>query len=228
MVLTSPWGVGLISMQHNNAVFLAPNGTRLGDWMLNTANNRIQLIADLDGDGFDEIVVTSPWGLGVLKMIGGNLRSVAMHANGDDLGGYIARDTDTFALSGRIRGGSANEIVVRSPAGIHVLALAGPRLTRVAFAPHGTRLDGWVVDAGSNWLQAAGDLSGDGRADFIIRSPWGIGILGMDAAARLHCHALVPYGAMLGDWHLETGDVISGAARFAGGGATKALVLTKP
>jgi hypothetical protein len=122
MVLTSPWGVGLISMQHNNAVFLAPNGTRLGDWMLNTANNRIQLIADLDGDGFDEIVVTSPWGLGVLKMIGGNLRSVAMHANGDDLGGYIARDTDTFALSGRIRGGSANEIVVRSPAGIHVLA----------------------------------------------------------------------------------------------------------
>ena len=32
----------------------------------------MRLIADLDGDGLDEMVITSPWGLGVLKMVAGH------------------------------------------------------------------------------------------------------------------------------------------------------------
>lgn len=228
MVVTSPWGMGLISMQQNNAIFMSPNGTRLGDWLLNTADNSIRLIADLDGDGFDEIVITSPWGLGVLKMVGGALRSVAMHPNGDDLGGYVVSNMHSFALSDRIRGGAQHQIVVSDISGIHILALSGSRLTRVGFVPNGTRVDGWLVDMSNNRLQAAGDLSGDGRADFIIRSPWGIGILGMDESDSVVCHSLVPYGEMLGDWRLETDDVIAGAGRFDRSTTRTDLLLTKP
>jgi hypothetical protein len=228
MVVTSPWGLGLISMQRDTAVFMAPNGTRLGDWLLNTADNSPRLIADLDGDGFDEMVITSPWGLGVLKMVGANLCSVAMHPNGDNLGGYVVNNTHTFALSDQIRGGAQQQIVVCDASGIHLLALSGSRLTRVGFVPNGTRVDGWLVDMSNNRLQAAGDLTGDGRADFIIRSPWGIGILGMDAAAHIGCHTLVPYGTMLRDWRLESGDVIAGAGRLDRGTTRPVLLLTKP
>ncbi len=196
--------------------------------MLNTADNSLRLIADLDGDGFDEMVITSPWGLGVLKMVGTNLRSVAMHPNGDNLGGYVVSNTHTFALSDQIRGGAQQQIVVCDTTGIHVLGLIGSRLTRVGFVPNGTRIDGWLVDMSNNRLQAAGDLTGDGRADFIIRSPWGIGILGMNAASQIRCHTLVPYGTMLRDWRLDSSDVIAGAGRLVPGMIRPVLLLTKP
>jgi hypothetical protein len=228
VILTSPWGLGLISMQRNDSVFMAPNGTRLGDWLLNTGDNSPRLVADLDGDGFDEIVITSPWGLGVLKLLGGSLRSIAMHPNGANLGGYMVNNTHSFALSDRIRGGAQHEIVVTDATGIHVLALSGSGLTRIAFVPNGTRVDGWLTDMSNNRVIAAGDLTGDGRADFVVRSPWGIGILGMDASAQIHCHTLSPYGAMLGDWRLETNDKIAGAGRLDRNTARTVLLVTKP
>ena len=44
MVLTSPWGIGIISFNNIAPVFAAPNGTRFGGWLLNTRDNQIQLI----------------------------------------------------------------------------------------------------------------------------------------------------------------------------------------
>ena len=43
---------------------MALNGHGFGGWLLNTADNRFGPVGDFDGDGCDEIVVTSPWGLG--------------------------------------------------------------------------------------------------------------------------------------------------------------------
>ncbi len=228
VLLVSPWGIGMISLQRGDAVFMAPSGTRLGSWLLGTSDNNPRLIGDLDGDGLDEIVITSPWGLGVLKMIDGDLRSVAMHPNGDNLGGYIVHNAHNFALIDRIQGGAQQQIVVSDAVGIHILALSGSRLTRVGFVANGARIDGWLVETGNNQLQPAGDLSGDGRADFIVRSPWGLGIVGMDASAALRCHTLVPYGEMLGDWRLERTDVIAGVGRLNVGATQTSLLLTKP
>ena len=42
----------------------------LVDGLLNTADNRFELSADFDGDGRAEILVTSPWGIGILKLSG--------------------------------------------------------------------------------------------------------------------------------------------------------------
>ena len=48
---------------------MAANGTRFGGWLLNTADNRFELSADFDGDGRAEILVTSPWGIGILQPV---------------------------------------------------------------------------------------------------------------------------------------------------------------
>jgi hypothetical protein len=50
----------------------------------------------------------------------------------------------------------------------------------------------------------------------------------MDEPSNIRCHTLVPFGAMLGDWRLEGGDVIAGAGRFEVGTTRKSLLLTKP
>ena len=125
MVLTSPWGLGIISLQNSTSVFMAPNGTRLGAWLLDTKNNAVRLVADLDGDGRDEILISSPWGIGILKMVGGALTSVAMHPNGENIGGYIVQNTHNFRFADKLKGASAKQIVVTNEAGIHLLSLSG-------------------------------------------------------------------------------------------------------
>jgi hypothetical protein len=228
MVVMSPWGLGIISMQNGSHVYMAPNGTRFGGWLMNSQDNTIRLIDDFDGDGMDEILISSPWGIGVLKMVGGTLTSAAMHANGSDLGGYIVNNTDDFALSDNLRGGAGKQILVMSAAGIHVLRLVSNRLERSAFAGNGTRVDGWLIGTANNRLQRAGDMNADGRAEFVIRSPWGIGIMGIDATNSFRCYSMFPYNSVLQDWYLQSGDVIVGPGNLTGGADRKELLIVKP
>jgi hypothetical protein len=207
---------------------MAPNGTRFGGWLFNSPDNIIRLIADLDGDGMDEILISSAWGIGVLKMSGGTLTSVAMHANGSNLGGYIVNNTNDFALADNLKGGSQKQILVLDSKGVHMLGLAGSGLARSAFALNGTRVDGWVIDTSNNRLQRAGDMNGDGRAEFVIRSPWGVGIMAVDQTNRFRCYNLLPYGSVLNDWYLQIGDVIVGCGNLSGGADKTELLIVKP
>lgn len=43
------------------APVIAPNGTRFGGWNLQTGDNRFGPVADFDGDGRAEMVISSPW-----------------------------------------------------------------------------------------------------------------------------------------------------------------------
>lgn len=45
------------------ALMMAPNGTRFGGWLLNTADNDFGPSGDFDGDGSTELCVKSPWAL---------------------------------------------------------------------------------------------------------------------------------------------------------------------
>jgi hypothetical protein len=224
MVLTSPWGIGLISLDAGTSVVMAPVGTRFGSWTWHV-DDRVALIADLDGDGQDELVVTGVLGLAVLKLVGGNLVAVANHAVGANLGGYIVEGPDKTMIADRFRPGAASDVVVSDPHGFHALTLDGSRLERRAFVASGTRIDGWIVDPTANTLLAAGDMTGDGPADFVVRSPWGVGVMNVGADNHFHCASLHPYGATLGSWPLDSSDLIVGAGRFTGAARTELLVV---
>jgi len=109
-----------------------------------------------------------------------------------------------------------------------VLALSGGRLRRIAFAANGTRIDGWLLDTNQNHFQRAGDMNGDGRAEAVIRSPWGVGIMGLNAADAFRCYSMFPFGSVLKDWYLQSGDAISGAGNLAGAANRTELLFLKP
>jgi hypothetical protein len=227
IVLMSPWGLGIISMQNSSHVFMAPNGTRFGGWLFGSHDNQIRLIADLDGDGLDEILISSPWGIGVLKMQGGALTSLALYANGSNLGGYIVNNSDNFALADTLRGGVQKQLLVTNASGVHLLSLSGSALVRTAFAGSGTRIDGWMIDTSNNSILPAGDINGDGSGEFVVRSPWGIGVMGVDAANHFRCYSMFPYNSMLNDWYLQSSDVIVGSGNLSGGADRKELLFVK-
>jgi len=94
--VTSPWGLGILELAGGslNAPTMQPNGTRFGGWLLNTADNRFDLMGDLDGDGRVEMFVSSPWGIGVLEQAGSTFGCPMLAPNGTRFGGWLLNTAD--------------------------------------------------------------------------------------------------------------------------------------
>ena len=178
--VSSPWGLGLLELSGNSlgSPMMASNGTRFGDWLLNTADNHFDLVGDLDGDGRDEVLVTSPWGAAVLKQEGATMRPVMMAPNGTRFDGWLLNTADNrFGPVSDFDGDGEPEILISSPWGIGVLKLSSGTFQVLTMAPNGTRFGGWLLNTGDNHFGPVGDVDGDGRAEILFSSPWGLGII---------------------------------------------------
>jgi hypothetical protein len=227
--VNSPWGIGILELSGSSlaAPAMAANGTRFGGWLLNTADNRFDLMADLDGDGRWEILVTSPWGIGVLRQSGGTFSAVMMAPNGTRFGGWLLNTADNrFGPTGDFDGDGKPEILVTSPWGIGILKLSGGAFTVLMMAPNGTRFGGWLLNTADNRFGPVGDLDGDGREEILVSSPWGIGVMKL-SAGTLAVPIMAPNGTRFGGWLLNTVDnQFTTLADYDGDGRAEILVTS--
>ena len=229
ILVTSPWGIGILKVSGStlNAPMMAPNGTRFGEWLLNTADNRFSPVADFDGDGRAEILVTSPWGIGILKLSGSTLNAPMMAPNGTRFGEWLLNTADNrFSPVADFDGDGRAEILVTSPWGIGILKLSGSTLNAPMMAPNGTRFGEWLLNTMDNHFGAVADFDGDGRAEILVTSPWGIGILKL-SGSTLNAPMMAPNGTRFGEWLLNTADNrFSPVADFDGDGRAEILVTS--
>ncbi len=98
---TSPWGLAILTEQ--NGAFQspvgAPGGTVFGGWRFDLKQNHFGPSGSFDGSGTDSVLVSSEWGLGVLKASGSSLTSVAMAANGKVLQGPEIGGTNSVSFT---------------------------------------------------------------------------------------------------------------------------------
>ena len=73
---------------------MKPNGTRFGGWLLNTGDNHFKGFTDLKGDGRADILVSSPWGIGILSMSGSSFVGTNVEPNGTRFGGWLLNTAD--------------------------------------------------------------------------------------------------------------------------------------
>jgi acyl-CoA hydrolase len=73
---------------------MAPNGTRFGGWLLNTADNQIGIAGRYQAGMQAGILVTSPWGIGILRLSGGTLTAPMLQPNGTRFGGWLLNTAD--------------------------------------------------------------------------------------------------------------------------------------
>ncbi len=230
ILITSPWGMGILKQAGGamNAPTMAPNGTRFGGWLLNTADNHFGPAGDYDGDGHAETVVSSPWGIGILKQAGATMAAPMMAPNGTRFGGWLLNTADnSFGPSGDFDGDRHVELLVASPWGLGVLKQAGATLTAPMMAPNGTRFGGWLLNTADNTFGPVGDFDGDGHPEILVTSPWGIGVMKL-SGGTMTMLMMAPNGTRFGGWLLNTADNIFGPVGDFDGDGHSEIVVTSP
>lgn len=206
ILIVSPGGIGIL--QYDNATFrvlkMAPNGTRFGGWLLNTADNCFGPVGDFDVDGCDEIIVTSPWSIGMLKLVGSEITVPMMKPNGTRLGEWLLNTGDnSFSLARDFNGDRKADLLVTSPWGIAPLALNGDSMTPIVMQPNGTRLGDWLLNTADNRLGTSVDFGADENAELLVTSPWGLGILNQ-AGNTLVSTVMAQNSRVAGAWTIDT------------------------
>jgi hypothetical protein len=230
ILVTSPWGIGILKLEGStlNAPMLSPNGTHFGIWNLDTSTNQVGPVADFDGDGRVEILLSSPSGIAILKLAGNMLTPLMVANNGTQLGGWLLNTADNaFGPAGDYDGDGHAEILVASSLGIGILKFAGGALNASMLQPNGTRFGGWLLNTGDNNFGEAGDYDGDGCAEVLVTSPWGMGIL-KQAGATMNAPTMQPNGTRFGGWLLNTADNQFGPAADYDGDGKVELLATSP
>ena len=228
--ITSQWGVGVLKVTRNrlHSITLSPNGTRLGHWVINTDDNKFHTTADLDGNGKDSIILTSPWGIGALEFDGNELKSKTLHANGSNLNGYVVNTYKIRSIaSGKFSSKRNDQLVILDDKGLHLIQYFNGSLQRVAFWQDGDRIGGWLFDERCNEFHHLGDIDGDSKDELFVRSPWGIGIIGVSGNV-FTCKSLHAFGSKVGDWVLKSTDRFKFAKNLKrGSGKSQILVQCK-
>jgi acyl-CoA hydrolase len=96
VLIYSAWGVGILKLAGNtmSAPMMQPNGTRFGGWLLNTGDNHFGTAASYEGGPVSEVLITSPWGMGLLRESGNTMIAPMMQPNGTRFGGWLLNTAD--------------------------------------------------------------------------------------------------------------------------------------
>lgn len=190
----------------------------LGDWRV-SHNDRLLVFGDFDGNGSQDALLRSSWGIGVLGMVSGRYTTITLFPFGTTLSGpssiastltigadHVFAHAAPFGHSGR------DEILVQGPEG------TGLFIARLSSSSQFVAQAGYNYgEVGGQWrfgpkdvFFGTGDFNGDRYHDVIVRSERGIGVLmsNKDYTLQAPGYAMHPFYSSIGGWYLQPTDKI--------------------
>ncbi len=214
----------IVSMKTLNQTFTARTGVRYGGWLFNRADNTVQSFGDFDGDGIAEIFISSPWGIGILKLIGNRLTHVGMQVNGTNLNGYIVNNKHSFKAIGDYEGNKAEEIVVIDNTGkfTALMKLNNNNIFVSTFFKDNTF--GIGTEAGSFFVDK---IDRDNKSDLFFANKSTLTIYDLNNGLDIKIKNIIPIDTALGNWTFTGNDIFIGAGKFIENELAKQVLVAK-
>ncbi|MBN1975713.1 MAG: VCBS repeat-containing protein [Sedimentisphaerales bacterium] len=219
ILISNSSAIGILAVHSSSllSIMNQPKGAWFGGWCYNPDDNVIQGIADFNGDGKDDILMTSPWGIGIFTLQNSTLVPIIIHSNGMWFGGWrYNSDDNVIEGMGDINGDGQDDLVMSSPWGIAVLKLQNDTLATVLLQAKGTWFGGWLYNPDNDTIVQIADFNGDTREDILISSEWGIGILTL-AGDTFTSLDMAAYECPVGAWYLTETDRVCDVVRLGNG-----------
>jgi len=212
ILISSSWGLGILTTDEDGGwrtLTHKKNGNRIGTWLLNTESQTFEGSGDFDGDGKDEFIIRSNWGIGILKLTGNDFSMVYSAPRNTWFGDWrwdaseVNGEADIIAGIGDMNADNRDDIVVKSPWGIGVLNLRNGQLQSLVQAPRDTWFGSWrwdaTINSGRDIIESIADFDGNGTADILVTSTWGIGVISVEGD-RFHAIVAKPSGSSFLPW----------------------------
>jgi hypothetical protein len=190
--------------------FTVRTGVRYGQWLFNRADNTIQCFGDFDGDGLDEIFITSPWGIGMLKWVNNIVTSTGMRINGSNLNGYVVDNKHVFGSVGNYLANKNQEIIVHNKTQLQaVLVLKNGNLEAVN-ATNKNLVFGELTG------EFVAKLDRDEKTDWLFKNDGAIFIANLDETKGIEINNIIgpKDNNNLQNWTINTKDVFVSAGNF--------------
>ncbi len=218
ILIQSDWGLGILSFDGSSSLqstMSQARNTWFGSWRwdatVNTGRDKIQAIGDFNNDRKADILVTSSWGIGILTLAGNSMNAYVAKPNGTWFGGWNFSSRDnSFPGVGDLNGDGKTDIVLQSGWGLGVFSFdnAGS-LSALMSHPRDTWFGSWrwdaSVNAGRDRIRAIADFNNDRKADILVSSSWGLGILTL-AGSSMNAYVAKPNGTWFGGWNFSSAD----------------------
>ena len=198
-------------------------GSWFGGWRYGRTN-AIRHIGDFNGDGKDDIVVTSYWGIGILTLSGSTFTSIVAQPRHTRFGNWHYGNDTRIQGVGDFNGDNRDDLLVTSDWGIGILTRRGSSLTSLILKPNHMWFGNWHFDSTINDIDQIVDLDGDSRDDIVVRSDWGIGVLKLVGTSFTLIDSS-RHQRVLGGWYFDDENFIAGSGNLAPGPGKELLIL---
>lgn len=236
LVLRSSWGLGVVGMNADGtfeSIAMVPFGTALrsnaASWTLQSsdvvvATGRVIGNNPFAPSGVDGIVLHGQGGFAFLAVDQGSLnvfQVVSGHVPGPNGTYWAVGGDDQVVGSGDLNGDGIKDLILKSGWGFGVLSCNGTfgNPSMLDLHAYGDPMGGWHQGSGDQVLSVANfqmASTSDTTEEFLIRSGWGVGLIGFQGGSRLTASWLASFGTVINGWTLSSGDTFPGAGPVVG------------
>lgn len=195
-------------------------------WIFDFKKDKFR-VGDFDGDGLDDLLVTSDWGLGVISPDFYNRLETKVFAKNRTWFGSWCFDSknDEILEIADFDGEPGDEILIKSAWGLGLLKYDNGTFRSLVCKPNKASFDGWRYDKDHKIL-GVGDFNGDDKKDFLIQSDWGLGILSYKGNGTFDCYLAKPFGSRFRHWAYYKGQQLMGTGNFDGIKGDEILIVS--
>lgn len=196
------------------AMIVLKNGDRLGDIVYQ--GESVKGIGDFDGNGSDDIVLQTSYGLAILMVRRDNIALSILVPDNTQIGNWPYQNRDEVIAVGDFNGDERDDILLRSIQGIGIISRVEgfSELVSLTVAPFGSTLGSSLLNAEDRIYNNVGDFNGDGKDDLIIQNEQGIRVLSMSKIHTLYALYEYQSGDHLGNWYYSRHNVILAIGNF--------------